>query len=270
MDCKNCGKELAEKSKYCHFCGAEVVNERMTFKKLWSDFASKFLGWDNKFFFTIWYLLKQPNIVFEEYLSGVRKKYVAPFAFLAIATALSVLVFTQFEKQYVDMAKSINETQMEFINEQVELDSVQIQSLEKERIETNQRTVEIQKGILKYYNIYTFLLIPFYALISYWVFGKPYNYTEHLIINSYLQGFVFLVSILFFLLSIWVHSSLYGFTLLAILIYYSYTYKKLYNYGYGKVIVKFLKFLGIMIGVFVALILLVVLYKLAEHFLFGG
>ena len=269
MNCKNCGKELAKKAKYCHFCGAEVVNERMTFRKLWADFASKFFGWDNKFFFTIWYLLKQPNVVFEEYLSGVRKKYVAPFTFLAIATALSLLVFTQFEKQYVDIAKSINETQMGFINEQANLDSVQIQNLEKDRIIASKRTEDIQKTILKYYNIYTFLLIPFYALISYWVFGKPYNYTEHLIINSYLQGFIFFISIIFFLLSIWVHPSFYGFAILSMIAYYSYAYKKLYNYGYGKVIVKFLKFLGIMIGSSLVLFLLGVLYKLAEHFLFG-
>ena len=51
--------------------------------------------------------------------------------------------------------------------------------------------------VLKYYHIFQIVKIPFFALATFWLFGKKiFNYAEHLIINSFIIGmttFLFIV-----------------------------------------------------------------------------
>ena len=255
MICKNCKKEIQETAKYCQNCGAEVVKERMTLKKIWNDLVSKFFGWDNKYFFTLIQLLRYPENIFKDYLSGVRKKYVAPFTFLAIGVTLATLVFNHFSEQYVAVSRTTITKQTDFFELETSLDSTKTKEFELDKRKRIESGVKAQEVILKYFNFYTFLLLPFYSLIAFWVFGKSHNYAEHLIINSYLQGVIFILSTLLFLLSIWIDPFFYLSTLVFTVVYYSYAYKRLYKYGYGKLLLKLIKFIAILLGFFLLIVI---------------
>lgn len=71
--CKNCQTELLPDSKFCHHCGAKVVEKRITFKNLWSSLLTSIFGWDNKYLFTLKQFLLKPQIVLKEFLTGTRK-----------------------------------------------------------------------------------------------------------------------------------------------------------------------------------------------------
>lgn len=254
MDCKNCKTHIENSAQYCSNCGGKVVLERLTLKQLWSSFAINFFGLDNKYLKTAKDLTLHPERVLQGYLDGIRKKYATPFAFLAIGTMLSMLVFSQFSDEYVEMSNSFNEQQFDLINKQLgeEENQESLNELKREQLESNTNT---QKAVLTYFNFLTFLLLPLYALIAFWVFGKPYNYAEHLIIACYLQGFTFLFGIVFFLLSIYVHPILYGVSFLLAIAYYLYAYRRLCGYSFGTLFIKLFKFIGITVGVFSSLIL---------------
>lgn len=262
MNCKNCQKNLIDTSYFCANCGAKIVTSRLSTKSIWKNFIDEFFGWDNKFLFTIKSLTLQPEVVFKEYINGTRKKYVAPFVFLAIGTALAMLIFNSFSNNYIKISESINETQFEIIEEQWG-EVKKTDEFNQQKTEQLKKSENIQKSILKYFNIFTFLLIPFYTLIAYLVFRKPYNYGEHLIITCYSQGFLFLVSILFFALSLVLNPIIYSFSILIAIVYYLYAYGRLYQLSAKKLVVKFLKFLGILLlfiltGVIIGILFVVI------------
>lgn len=60
MECKNCDTDLSDQYKYCRECGAKVINERITFRKLLGEAFNQTFGWDNKFFITLKTLITRP------------------------------------------------------------------------------------------------------------------------------------------------------------------------------------------------------------------
>jgi len=240
MNCKNCKHVLLADSKFCKECGAKVVTHRMTISVLYKDVLKNIFVWDNKYFKTIAALISKPKILLQEYLSGTRGKYTSPFTFFAIGIAISLLVFNYFKADYINAtpysnARNIDETTL--TKDSKSNDTRDIKDIKWIR--------QINEFELKYFNYIEFLLLPLLALISLWVFGKPYNYAEHLIINAYLQGVLLLSIALVFLIELF-SPKLFGINYLIAMAFYLYVYGKLYELTFGKAIIKLLKFLGIM------------------------
>lgn len=63
MNCKNCNTQIEETAKYCSNCGANVVIERLTIKKTWSEVVSDFFGWDNKYLVTTKERVVSPEVI---------------------------------------------------------------------------------------------------------------------------------------------------------------------------------------------------------------
>ena len=103
MRCKNCSHQLSNHTKYCEECGAKVILERITFKKLIIESFNQSFGWDNRYFLTFIGLLLRPHQIIKDYLQGVRKRYLNPFAFFAIGAAARLLVFSIFIDEYMDL-----------------------------------------------------------------------------------------------------------------------------------------------------------------------
>jgi len=260
MECKNCGTPLAEQANYCNHCGARVVNERLTLKKLWESLVSDVFGWDNKYFLTLRHLLVHPEKPLGTYVAGVRKRYVNPFTFFAIGAAVAVLIYNQFTEEYLSISQSLYEEQAVIYEEEggatandttaktqqkgeLTEDGKPILKEEKIRQTQAEMNYKMQKLILKYFNIFSFLMLPLYAYIAFWVYGKPYNFAEHLYINAYIQGITFLFSAIVFLLSVFISPKGYLASLPITILYYTYAYGKLYQLNLGKSLLKIGRFL---------------------------
>lgn len=169
--------------------------------------------------------------------------------FFAIITAISLFTFSQYSEQFIQMSADYNIQQTEKI-ENILPDSVkEAKDLEVFGYENESEFKQaLMKFQLKYYIIFAFLSLPVYTLISFLVFRKPYNFAEHLLINTYLQGIITFLTILFFALSM-----LFGFNILTSgiiilpIFYYSFAYKSLYKLTFGQLLLKILKFIGIML-----------------------
>lgn len=244
INCKNCNLEINEKDSYCKQCGARVIKKRITLKSLFSNLLTA-LGWDSNFVISLRYLFYKPQVVLKEYINGTRKKYANPFSFFAIIIAISLFVFNKYSDQLIQMSTdlSINQTEI--------LESPQTNKIEDVEMFGFKNEKEFKQGMmkfqLKYYNLLSFLLLPFYTLISFAVFGKPYNFGEHLVINTYILSITTFIGLLLFILSIIVGVNMYGTGIMLIpVVYYSYAYKKLYKLKLSKLIIKILKFVGIL------------------------
>jgi len=255
MNCKNCKTELSADDNFCNNCGAKVIKERITIKKLFSNLLIS-LGWDSNFFITLRYLLSKPQVIIKEYINGTRKKYTNPFTFFAISLAISLFVFNQYSEQFIQMSTKTIFQQ----NEQSASISLPDNSKSLKLLGYKSKD-EFLKGImviqLKYYNLISFLYLPLFTLIAFLVFRKPYNYGEHLIINTYflsISTFFGLFSFIFGLLTginLLLYANLFTF------IYYSYAYKKVYELTFGQLLLKILKFIGVLLLVIIISILII-------------
>ncbi|MRT92810.1 DUF3667 domain-containing protein [Ancylomarina sp. 16SWW S1-10-2] len=252
MNCKNCKSELNDNDNFCNECGAKVIRERITVKSLFSHLLIS-LGWDSNFFITLRFLLSKPQTIIREYINGTRKKYTNPFTFFAISLAVSLFVFNQYSEQFILMSTTTNIQQTnELENVSASITNNNKKGLEilgyKNQAELNKSIAEFQ---LKYYNLISFIYLPLFTLIAFLVFRKPYNYGEHLVINTYFLGITTFFGVLTFIFSLITKYNILLYATIFTFIYYSYAYKKIYELSFGKLLMKILKFIGILLLVII-------------------
>lgn len=265
MNCKNCNHPLHEDAHFCENCGAKVVVERITFKALFLDVIINVFGFDSKFFTTLRMTARQPHVVINDVLGGVRKRYMNPFAFLAVGAALSLLIFNYFEEDFKTINSEANATQIEEFKQKANLDIAAMEGLSEKQIQKltiEKSMAEMQlkfldgmmNFMLHYYNLLTFVFLFLYAILSKWTFWKPHNLGEHIVINAYIYGFTTYISLILFFLSMAIHPSIYTYSMLFYIVFYMYAFGKLYQLSIWKNILKLLRFL---IGLAILFIIIV-------------
>jgi hypothetical protein len=266
MNCKNCNEILENDALFCDNCGAKIVKNRITFKFLMLELFSV-LGFNNLFFTTLKKMFLAPNEVLNEYLNGIRKRYVNPFAYLAVGAALSLIIFNFFSKDYLEMQATVNQSQTKEIKELANKDLSKIKNLSTEEFNKLKAKLQFAKKQLRYldkwagfilrnFNIITFLFLPFYALLSKLTYTKPHNFGEHIVINSYILGTTMFLTLFSFLLGMLIHPSLLSYSILATLVYYLYSFSKLYKLSFGKSLLKLLRFIGVFILISIVILII--------------
>ncbi len=277
MICKNCEEKLENDAQFCDNCGAKVIVSRITFKQLVTELVINVFGIDSKFFLTLKKMVTNPDEVLTEYLTGVRKKYVNPFAFLAIGAGLSLIIFNYFADDFINMQSNFRSEDISQLRETANLDVSAFKNVSKEelkKMERNkkmaQKQLEVSENImqfmLRYYNLLTFLFLPFYALLSKWTYRKPHNFGEHIVMNSYLYGLTTYFSIIAFFAAMLIHPSIYFYSVIAYILYYLYAFKKLYKLSIGTSVLKFFRFLiGVLLfGVILSVLIAIIVFILSK------
>ena len=277
MICKNCEEKLENDAQFCDNCGAKVIVSRITFRQLVTELVINVFGIDSKFFLTLKKMVTNPDEVLTEYLTGVRKKYVNPFAFLAIGAGLSLIIFNYFADDFINMQSNFRSEDISQLRETANLDVSAFKNVSKEelqKMEKNkkmaQKQLEVSENImqfmLRYYNLLTFLFLPFYALLSKWTYRKPHNFGEHIVMNSYLYGLTTYFSIIAFFAAMLIHPSIYFYSVIAYILYYLYAFKKLYKLSIGTSVLKFFRFLiGVLLfGVILSVLIAIIVFILSK------
>ena len=174
IECKNCGNHF--QGLYCNKCGQRVIKERNTVKHF---FDLIFDSFDVKrgVLYTCKLLFINPGKLVNEYLDGRTKDYYNPLRYLIIISGLFAIFMIGFD---------VLDKNIETTNELLELKNSDLKL----------QTILIAY-VRRYLNIFTLLFLPFYSLISKWVFKKyKLYYAEHLIINSFLFAQHTLIQIL--------------------------------------------------------------------------
>lgn len=229
MDCKNCLKVLQEENNYCEECGAKVIRNRLTLKSVWVEFSEKVFNFDNAFFKTFLALFSKPEEVINGYINGVRKKYIPVFSYYALAitfAGLQIFIIRKFFPESLDINALIPEG-------------------------SPQQGTNID-WIYDYYSLLALLNLPIYAFIAKLVFTgfKKYNYTEHLVIFTYIIAQYTFTNFLIILIATGLGVNFYvigNILNVLLIIYSSYCYQRLYPLTLKQSLMRFLLFLGILI-----------------------
>ena len=235
MNCKNCQKSLRTDFSFCPDCGAKIIRNRITIKNLWYDFTERFLNIDNTFLRTFLHLFTKPEEVINGYITGVRKKYLNPISYFTIAVFLGGVYFFLLKKFFPEA--------MDFQFAQVK--SFNSDPSQKIGLEFGKKFQEV---IAEYQSIFYMATLPFLSIISKLVFfnKKQFNFSEHFVINIYAYSHMSIFVNILYILSIWNSQLLFYIATinsLALLIYFSYIYKKIFKLDWGQLILKLMLFL---------------------------
>ncbi|MDC7995825.1 DUF3667 domain-containing protein [Altibacter sp. HG106] len=245
--CKNCEKSLSEAALYCETCGARYVDHRLTLRYLAEEGSRSFFNIDaNKPLRTFVDLFKRPEQVIDGYIHGVRKRYIHVIGYLTIAITVSGFFMFILQKWAPDLFNSI-------YAEMYETD-VQAEAFKSWMTFT-----------LEYQTLIIFLTIPILAGISKLVFlqNKKYNYTEHLVLNTYAYSHISLVTTLLFIVTFW-EPSIFKWiavsTLPIQILYFSHVLKRLFALTWTQLLLKVLLFLVVLLVVYIFLVIAAMIY----------
>lgn len=88
--CANCDAERL--GDYCQSCGQHYLDDRLTLRLLWREFAQRFLKMERGLGRTLVGLTRSPGRVAREYVTGRRRTYVNPLSYLLLGAAVSLLL----------------------------------------------------------------------------------------------------------------------------------------------------------------------------------
>ena len=163
-NCINCGNHF--EGSYCNKCGQKVINARYTLKHFFNIVFDS-IDINRGVLYTAKLLTRNPGKVINDYLKGKTKDYYNPLSYLLIIFGIYAIIMIWF---------NVIDTSIENSNE--------LLGLEEKNTRFQSIVVVYMKRILSFMPVF---ILPFYSLISKWVFRKQkLYYAEHLIINCYL------------------------------------------------------------------------------------
>ncbi len=229
MECKNCENLLRTDYNYCSFCGAKVIQNRITLKSLWYDVTERFLNVDNTFFKTFTHLFSKPEVVIGGYIDGVRKKYLNPVSYITIALTLTGFLIIFIRKTFPDG---------------IDFDIFNTGVYNRE---TSKRLTDFS---LTFYSLNFLMYIPILAFCGWLLYNsRKLNFTEYIVAFIYLQAQYSLFSIpitilvLFLLPEAYMTYSFIGIVLMVS--YAMYVLHRLAPVKKGEAIVKAVGFLSL-------------------------
>jgi hypothetical protein len=159
--CKNCERPLIAEWRYCAACGQKAATPRLTLHEIARDTLHALLHVDRSVLSLMRALALRPGRVALEYVSGRRKRYYGPFAFLIVTVALAsaAITLSEFPAVQSDIPNAV--------------------------------AVFLQHHI----NLVLFMQVPITAAALRVLTPRgPFNYAEYLVLAAYVAG----MDILFF------------------------------------------------------------------------
>lgn len=253
IPCKNCQQTLDPTSNYCHDCGGKVIRKRLTIRNLFEHISETFLNYDNKLFRTLRDLVIRPQVVIDDYVSGVRMRYVNPISLFALVLTISGISLFIMKRFYAD-ALSISSLFADsgFYSEDM------------------LAMLDESTGTSMEYNSFIYsIMVPVFAIMSAIIFyDKRYNLTEHVIIYLYSMSILSLFSVIITQIVLLINPTyffVFSFFFLPVMFFYhAYLLKKLFDLNRWELILRSIIFLFFLGFLYIAIVLISLAVGLAS------
>ncbi len=153
--CKNCERPLIPGRRYCADCGQKAATPRLTLHEIGHETLRALLHVDRSVLSLIRALALRPGRVALDYVSGRRKRYYGPFAFLIVTVALAsaAIAVTEFPAVRSDIPNAV------------------------------------VRFLQHHFNLIFFVQVPIIAAACRVLTPRgPFNYAEYLVLAAYTAG----------------------------------------------------------------------------------
>lgn len=90
--CSNCG--TARVGAYCAGCGQQFLDERLSLRQLWREFAQRYLKLERGLLLTFRQMFTDPGGVARRYVEGQRRRYLNPLSYFLLGATVALLMYT--------------------------------------------------------------------------------------------------------------------------------------------------------------------------------
>jgi hypothetical protein len=165
--CKNCNNRY--KGNFCNNCGQTANTHDISFHYVWHDIQHGLFHFDNKLFYTIKSLILRPGYTIKDFINGKRVKHFGPISFVIFLATLYGL-----------------------LKHLIEIPSFKLDVEE----ETSYGLRVIINWFGSHYALTRILFLLLTSLSTFLVFKRQkYNFLQHFVLNSYLNGLIFVFNI---------------------------------------------------------------------------
>jgi len=281
IKCINCQTSLAQDAKFCHACGQQTGNTKLSGWELVVDFLSNSFNFDTKMGRTLADLFIKPGEITLQYNSGNRARYVGPIQmYLFVSFLFFVLPSAGDEDEpTVTVTKTVvpeePDTTQAFMHENEALTSLlqtmndsakgSDSNLNMESLSPSEARMDYAADMFESFfanmSWVMFLLMPIFALLLWLMLRKNSPlFLESLIYSIHFHTFVFIILILETVLAYVYESDI----ILAIIAFSVFAYlivsmRKAFSVSWGRAIGKSIG-LGFLYGLVVLSALTVHLY----------
>ena len=170
--CLNCNHIVTD--TYCGKCGQSILTSRINLKHLMEELQSGILHVNKGILFTAKELVFRPGTTIKNYLAGKRIEYSKPFTFILIWGGIYSLIFHLFHYFPIQEMNRSTNTILEYI--------------------------PLYDWYNTHYSLQMLFTLPFFASGTFLLFRKnnEYNYIEHLVAFSFINGEKIVLLLLFY------------------------------------------------------------------------
>lgn len=258
ITCLNCGRRFSADYAFCPYCGQANKKHDLSFKYVLSEFLSANFNLDSKIFVTLKLLLFSPGKLTRDYLDGKRMQYISPlrlylFISLIYFFLLSVVPNRAGDKMvHVDASQKTAVTAKKEATVEIRTATVNpdtLNAFEKtilakaDRLQSEEGQKTFWQNMRKNISTGMLVLLPFTALLLYFLFYRNSYYFEHLIFIVHLQTVWFIISGVYMLIQLVFHWKALFYFELALLLWVTFLwFKQFYGKSTGKTIGKMILF----------------------------
>ena len=239
--CLNCSSTI--ENNFCPYCGQKTATKKFSLKHfITHDLIHGVFHLDKGLLFTIKELFTRPGHSIREYVQGKRVKHFNYFTAILIIIAIGHFLGGFSKVRFADL------------------------------YEKGQMT-GYAKVVKEYAKVIILIGIPLFTLSSYLLFKKAkQNYTEHLVLNTYLMSGILVIGLLFPTITLF-YSNIkvlqvvnFCIPLLEMIYYFWFFYQYFSVFGYSKVSLTFKSILIAIIILFIKGLMNYSVDKIGSHY----
>jgi hypothetical protein len=162
--------------------------ERITLRTIWHGVLDIF-NLERGLIQTTLTLTKRPGNAIREYLLEDRNRLMPPFRFLIFMVAIAAFITLQYFSTKPNWLYEFNADFQTDSNSGTPDDA-------KRNAFLKMYMDSLSYSFNNYFNLFILAAIPLAALATGWFFRRRFNYAEHLVVNSYVTGYLTVIYIL--------------------------------------------------------------------------
>jgi hypothetical protein len=189
--CANCNSHLV--SKYCAECGQKGGQHEINFHYIYHEIQHGLFHVDRGIWYTIKQLYTRPGKMIQEFIDGKRVIHFKPIGMVIILATI----------HYFIIKSSSHQTYLEDFITGIH------NGLTDDKDIKDTRLINLLISLNKNYTYTILLLIPLYALSSFWVYGRI-NFWQHLVLQCYItsQKLIMMIIVMLFTILITLDSDI--------------------------------------------------------------
>ena len=188
MTCIQCGKQTD--TAYCPYCGQKQNIPRLSLKTFLHDFFSRIYGLDGAFPKTFLGLAKNPALVAQEYIKGIRGKYVGPVGYYFLMFAIFLLIVQVSDLTLADYLPKTEEYAESFIDDESKSKKFNVREI----------SLIVKQTVFRNIQYVAVLMVPFVAFwCGVWFRKSKYNLLENIVFSFFIHAEVIIFNIIGFI-----------------------------------------------------------------------